>query len=82
MEKQIDRLIGKVSAKMEEIEVSMKEDVADGKRLNEEKSKGTERFSCADRRTTDHGKNRNLRESTYRKCKMLPKYFGSVPQHG
>lgn len=39
MEKQIDRLIGKVSAKMEEIEVSMKEDVADGKRLNEEKAK-------------------------------------------
>lgn len=37
--KQIDRLIGKVSAKMEEIEVSMKEDVADGKRLNEEKAK-------------------------------------------
>ena len=62
VEKQIDRLIGKVSAKMEEIEVSMKEDVADGKRLNERKSKGTERFSCADRRTADHGKNRNLRE--------------------
>ena len=39
VEKQIDRLIGKVSAKMEEIEVSMKEDVADGKRLNEEKAK-------------------------------------------
>ncbi len=39
VEKQIDRLIGKVSAKMEEIEVSMKEDVADGKRINEEKAK-------------------------------------------
>ena len=39
VERQIDNLIGKVSAKMEEIEVSMKADVADGKRLNEEKAK-------------------------------------------
>ena len=39
VEKQVDILIEKVAAKMEEIEVSMKEDVADGKRLNEEKAK-------------------------------------------
>lgn len=38
VEKQIDHLIGKVTAKMEEIENSMKEDVADGKRINEEKA--------------------------------------------
>ena len=39
VEKQVDILIEKVAAKMEEIEASMKEDVADGKRLNEEKAK-------------------------------------------
>ncbi len=75
VEKQIDRLIGKVSAKMEEIEVSMKEDVADGKRLNEEKAKELKDSLCADRRTADHGKNRNLRESTYRKCKNATEIF-------
>ena len=39
VERQIDNLIGKVTAKMEEIEASMKEDVADGRRINEEKAK-------------------------------------------
>lgn len=38
VEKQIDSIIAKVAAKMDEIEASMKEDVADGKRFNEEKA--------------------------------------------
>ena len=39
MEKQIDNIIAKVAAKMDEIEATMKDDVADGKRFNEEKAK-------------------------------------------
>ena len=39
VERQIDLLIEKVAAKMDEIESSMQEDVADGKRFNEEKAK-------------------------------------------
>ena len=39
VEKQIDNIIAKVAAKMDEIEATMKDDVADGKRFNEEKAK-------------------------------------------
>ena len=39
VEKQIDSIIAKVAAKMDEIEATMKDDVADGKRFNEEKAK-------------------------------------------
>ena len=39
VEKQIDTIIAKVAAKMDEIEATMKDDVADGKRFNEEKAK-------------------------------------------
>lgn len=39
LEKQIDSIIGKVAAKMDEIEATMKDDVAEGKRFSEEKAK-------------------------------------------
>lgn len=39
VEKQIDSIIAKVAAKMDEIEATMKDDVADGKRFNEEKAR-------------------------------------------
>ena len=39
VEKQIDSIIAKVAAKMDEIEATMKDDVAEGKRFNEEKAK-------------------------------------------
>ena len=39
VEKQIDAMIAKVADKMDEIESAMKEDVADGKKFNEEKAK-------------------------------------------
>lgn len=39
VERHIDSLIAKVTAKMDEIESSMRRDVADGKRLNEENAK-------------------------------------------
>ncbi len=39
VEKQIDAMIAKVADKMDEIESAMKEDVADGKKFNEEKAR-------------------------------------------
>ena len=39
VEKQIDAMFAKVADKMDEIESAMKEDVADGKKFNEEKAK-------------------------------------------
>ncbi len=83
MEKQIDRLIGKVSAKMEEIEVSMKEDVADGKRLNEEKAKELKDSLAQIEEQLTTAKKTEISEKVHTEnVKCYRNIFGSVPQHG